>query len=40
VGLYVLPPLYLWLKSERLPDIVTEPDPVTVEGEVEPAPAT
>jgi Cu/Ag efflux pump CusA len=40
VSLYVLPPLYLWLKSERLPDIVTESAPVTVGGEVEPAPAT
>jgi Cu/Ag efflux pump CusA len=40
VSLYVLPPLYLWLKSERLPDIVTDPIPVTVEREVEPAPAT
>jgi Cu/Ag efflux pump CusA len=40
VGLYVLPPLYLWLKSDRLPDIVTEPIPVPVEREVAPALAT
>jgi Cu/Ag efflux pump CusA len=39
VSLYVLPPLYLWLKSERLPDIVTEPDLVTEDVEVVPAPA-
>jgi hypothetical protein len=25
VNLYVLPALYLWLKSQPLPDIVTEP---------------
>jgi Cu/Ag efflux pump CusA len=39
VSLYVLPPLYLWLKSERLPDIVTERDPVIEEGELAPAAA-
>jgi Cu/Ag efflux pump CusA len=40
VSLYVLPPLYLWMKSERRPDIVTEADLVTEEAEVVPAAAT
>jgi Cu/Ag efflux pump CusA len=31
VNLYVLPGLYLWLKSEPLPDIVTQPITVTTE---------
>jgi Cu/Ag efflux pump CusA len=40
VTLYVLPALYLWLKSEPLPDIITEP--ITATEQVQPAmqPAT
>ena len=38
VSLYVLPALYLWLKEEPLPDIVSEP--ITVDDELEPAAAT
>ena len=38
VSLYVLPALYLWLKAEPGPDIVTEP--LAVEEDMEPAPAT